>query len=162
MNSFRGVHSALEHEVKRQAEVLRSGGSIDQETRGWDEDRQITLSQRSKEEAHDYRYFPEPDLPPLSITCDEVDALRSQLPELPDERRARFQSEYGLGDFEANLLTEEPSRADYFDQTIARLKDSLKRSRSSQLDHRRSVCADQQGSIASRPPGPADPARARR
>ena len=124
MNSFRGVHSALEHEVKRQAEVLRSGGKIDQETRGWDEDRQITLSQRSKEEAHDYRYFPEPDLPPLSISSEEIEALRSQLPELPDERRARFESEYGLGDFEANLLTEEPSRADYFDQTVAALSDA--------------------------------------
>ncbi|MYJ02044.1 MAG: Asp-tRNA(Asn)/Glu-tRNA(Gln) amidotransferase GatCAB subunit B, partial [Chloroflexi bacterium] len=85
---------------------------------------QITLSQRSKEEAHDYRYFPEPDLPPLQITSDEVEALRSRLPELPEERRARFQSDYGLGDFEANLLTEEPSRADYFDQTVAALKDS--------------------------------------
>ena len=124
MNSFRGVHSALEHEVKRQTEVLRSGGKIDQETRGWDEDRQITLSQRSKEEAHDYRYFPEPDLPPLSITPEEVEALRGDLPELPDERRARFQSEYGLGEFEANLLTEEPSRADYFDATVAALTDS--------------------------------------
>ena len=124
MNSFRGVYSALEHEVERQAEVLRSGGTIDQETRGWDEDRQITLSQRSKEEAHDYRYFPEPDLPPLSITSAEVEAIRSGLPELPDERRARFQSEYGLGDFEAGLLTEEPSRADYFDQTVAALSDA--------------------------------------
>ena len=124
MNSFRGVYSALEHEVERQAEVLRSGGTIDQETRGWDEDRQITLSQRSKEEAHDYRYFPEPDLPPLSITSAEVEAIRSGLPELPEERRARFQSAYGLGGFEANLLTEEPSRADYFDQTVAALSDA--------------------------------------
>ena len=123
MNSFRGVQSALEHEVKRQTEVLRSGGRIDQETRGWDEDRQITLSQRSKEEAHDYRYFPEPDLPPLTITSETVEAIRGDLPELPKERRARFQSVYGLGDFEANLLTEEPSRADYLDQTIAKLKD---------------------------------------
>ena len=124
MNSFRGVHSALEHEVERQTEVLRSGGKIDQETRGWDEDRQITLSQRSKEEAHDYRYFPEPDLPPLSITSEEVEAIRGGLPELPEERRARFQSAYGLGEFEANLLTEEPSRADYFDATVAALADS--------------------------------------
>ena len=124
MNSFRGVHSALEHEVLRQADVLRRGGKIDQETRGWDEDRQITLSQRSKEEAHDYRYFPEPDLPPLAITSEEVEAIRSSLPELPEERRARFQSDYGLGDFEANLLTEEPSRADYFDQTVASLSNS--------------------------------------
>ena len=124
MNSLRGVHSALEHEVIRQAEVLRSGGRIDQETRGWDEAREITQSQRSKEDAHDYRYFPEPDLPPLSITSEAVEALRSQLPELPVQRLARFQSEYGLGDFEANLLTEEPSRADYFDQTVAALSDA--------------------------------------
>ena len=124
MNSFRGVHSALEHEVQRQAEVLRSGGTIAQETRGWDEARQITLSQRSKEEAHDYRYFPEPDLPPLKITSEEVEALRRQLPELPDARRARFESDFGLGGFEASLLTEEPSRADYFDQTVAALSDA--------------------------------------
>ena len=123
MNSFRGVHGALEYEVRRQADVLRAGGKIDQETRGWDETRQITLSQRSKEEAHDYRYFPEPDLPPLAITPAEVEAIRSQLPELPDERRARFQSDYGLGEFEANLLTEEPGRAEYFEQTIAALQD---------------------------------------
>ena len=124
MNSLRGVHAALEFEVVRQAEALRGGERIAQETRGWDEDRQITLSQRSKEDAHDYRYFPDPDLPPLSITSDEVEAIRSGLPELPEERFARFQSEYGLGDFEANLLTEEPSRADYFDATVAALKDS--------------------------------------
>ena len=124
MNSLRGVHAALEYEVVRQAEALRGGERIAQETRGWDEDRQITLSQRSKEDAHDYRYFPEPDLPPLSITSDEVEAIRSGLPELPEERFARFQSDYGLGDFEANLLTEEPSRADYFDATVAALKDS--------------------------------------
>ena len=123
MNSFRGVHNALEHEVKRQAEVLRNGGTIDQETRGWDEERQITLSQRSKEEAHDYRYFPEPDLPPLSITREAVEDIRGNLPELPDERRARFQSDFGLGEFEANLLTEEPSRANYFDETVAALDD---------------------------------------
>ena len=123
MNSFRGVHSALEHEVVRQAAVLRAGGMIDQETRGWDEDRQITLSQRSKEEAHDYRYFPEPDLPPLSITREAVERIRGELPELPDQRVARFQSEYGLGEFEANLLTEEPARADYFDAAVAALDD---------------------------------------
>ena len=124
MNSFRGVHSALEHEVERQAAVLRAGGRIDQETRGWDEHRQITLSQRSKEEAHDYRYFPEPDLPPLSISRDEVDAIRGQLPELPEERLARFQADFGLGAFEASLLTEEPARADYFDATVSALSDT--------------------------------------
>ncbi len=121
MNSFRGVHSALEHEVERQARLLRSGGEITQETRGWDETRQVTLSQRSKEDAHDYRYFPEPDLPPLAISRDEVDAIRRQLPELPEAVRARFQSAYGLGEFESDLLTEEPSRADFFDQTVAAL-----------------------------------------
>ncbi len=125
MNSFRGVHGALEYEVKRQAEVLGAGGVIEQETRGWDEDREITLSQRSKEEAHDYRYFPEPDLPPLAITRDEVESIRSELPELPDERRARFQSDYDLGDFETNLLTEEPGRADYFDEAVAALQDTI-------------------------------------
>ncbi len=124
MNSFRGVHSALEYEVKRQAELLRAGSAIAQETRGWDEERQITLSQRYKEAAHDYRYFPEPDLPPLSISAAEVETIRRQLPELPQERYARFQSRYGLGEFEANLLTEEPSRANYFDQTVDALRDT--------------------------------------
>ena len=124
MNSLRGVHGALEYEVKRQAEVLRSGGRIDQETRGWDEARLLTLSQRSKEDAHDYRYFPEPDLPPLSITPEEVESIRAALPELPDERRARFESDYGLGEFEANLLTEEPARAEYFEQAVSALDDS--------------------------------------
>ena len=124
MNSFRGVHGALEYEVRRQADVLRQGSAIAQETRGWDEDRQVTVSQRSKEEAHDYRYFPEPDLPALSISRDAVESIRAQLPELPEQCRARFQSDYGLGDFESNLLTEEPGRAEYFDQTVAALTDS--------------------------------------
>lgn len=124
VNSLRSLGKALEHEARRQIDLLSSGRRVAQETRHWNEDTGRTSLLRSKEEATDYRYFPEPDLPPLSISREEVESLRSQLPELPEQRRARFQSDYGLGDFEASLLTEEPSRADYFDQTIAALSDA--------------------------------------
>ena len=90
MNSFRSVERALEYEAQRQIELLRSGGTISQETRGWVETKGITVSQRSKEQAHDYRYFPEPDLPPLVISPAWVEELRASLPELPDARRARY------------------------------------------------------------------------
>ena len=121
MNSFRSVQSALEFEIRRQTEVLQAGGIIEQETRGWDEAGQITLSQRSKEQAHDYRYFPEPDLPPLQISPDAVERIRAGLPELPEARRARFQADYGLEPFEAGLLTEEPAPAQFFETAVAAL-----------------------------------------
>ena len=121
MNSFRGVYHALQHEMTRQAEVLNSGGTIPQETRGWDEANEITLSQRSKEEAHDYRYFPEPDLPPLQTSHETVEALRAALPELPDARRSRFESDYGLTTFESGLLTEEPAPANWYEEAVTAL-----------------------------------------
>ena len=121
MNSFRSVQSALEFEIGRQTEALDAGGTIEQETRGWDESAQVTLSQRSKEEAHDYRYFPEPDLPPLEISAAAVERLRADLPELPEARRARFEAEFGLEPFESGLLTEEPVPAGFFESAVEAL-----------------------------------------
>ncbi len=119
MNSFRSVERALAYEAQRQIELLRTGQPIHQETRGWVETKGITVAQRSKEYAHDYRYFPEPDLPPLLISRAWVEELRAQLPELPDARRARYVDEYGLSAQDANVLTEEKSLGDYFEQVVA-------------------------------------------
>jgi aspartyl-tRNA(Asn)/glutamyl-tRNA(Gln) amidotransferase subunit B len=120
MNSFRAVHDALVFEEKRQAEVLRSGGSIVQETRGWVDDRAETVSQRSKEEANDYRYFPEPDLPPLRLSRAFVEAARAKLPELPAARKERLLA-LGLSEHEASTISEARDRADYYDQVVASL-----------------------------------------
>ncbi len=119
MNSFRSVERALTYEAQRQIELLRTGQTIHQETRGWVETRGVTVPQRSKEYAHDYRYFPEPDLPPLLISRDWVEELRAQLPELPDARRARYIIEFGLSVQDANVLTEEKALGDYFEQVLA-------------------------------------------
>ena len=119
MNSFRSVERALEYEAQRQIGMAVSGETIHQETRGWVETKGITVPQRSKEQAHDYRYFPEPDLPPLVISRAWVEELRAQLPELPDARRARYMTEYGLSAQDANVLTEEKSLGDYFEQVMA-------------------------------------------
>jgi aspartyl-tRNA(Asn)/glutamyl-tRNA(Gln) amidotransferase subunit B len=119
MNSFRSVERALTYEAQRQIELLRSGQTISQETRGWVETKGITVSQRSKEQAHDYRYFPEPDLPPLVISPAWVEELRASLPELPDARRARYIREYGLSAQDANTLTEDKALGDYFEQVVA-------------------------------------------
>lgn len=119
MNSFRAVERALAYEAQRQIELLRAGEKISQETRGWVETKGITVSQRSKEQAHDYRYFPEPDLPPLVIDPAWVEELRSRLPELPDARRARYMREYGLSAQDANTLTEDKALGDYFEQVVA-------------------------------------------
>jgi aspartyl-tRNA(Asn)/glutamyl-tRNA(Gln) amidotransferase subunit B len=116
MNSFKAVRAALEYEVDRQTEVLRSGGRVVQETRGWVEDQGITVSQRSKEEAHDYRYFPEPDLPPLTISGEQREAIRATMPQLPAARRDRFEKEYGLSPYDAIQLTASRAIADYFER----------------------------------------------
>jgi aspartyl-tRNA(Asn)/glutamyl-tRNA(Gln) amidotransferase subunit B len=116
MNSFKSVRSALEYEIERQMGVIRGGGRITQETRGWDEVRGITVSQRSKEEAHDYRYFPEPDLPPLTFAPEHIDAIRAELPELPWVRRDRLVEQYGVSQYEASQLTSTIAVADYFER----------------------------------------------
>ena len=119
MNSFRAVFNALKHEVTRQTRVVEDGGKVAQETRGWVEERGATVSQRSKEYAHDYRYFPEPDLPPLAIDQSLVHEITSRLPELPVQRRARLVSQYSLPIYDASVLTSSKATADYFEQCLA-------------------------------------------
>ena len=119
MNSFRSVYLALKYEEERQRKVLEQGGRVAQETRGWVEERNVTVSQRSKEHAHDYRYFPEPDLPPLTIHQSWVEELKERLPELAPERKARFIGEYGLPEYDAGLLTESKTMADYYEAAAA-------------------------------------------
>jgi len=121
MNSFRGVYRALEYEEKRQREVLDSGGRIAQETRGWVDDKGITVSQRSKEYAHDYRYFPEPDLPPLSFSREMVEKIIASLPELPEAKFDRFVSQYNLPPYDAGLLTDSRPMAAYFEECLAKV-----------------------------------------
>lgn len=119
INSFKFAADAIEYEVKRQTEILEKGEKIIQETRGWNELKGITFSQRIKEEAHDYRYFPEPDLPPLKLQKNFVETIRSSLPELPKEKRERFIREYGVMPEIASILTEEKSLADYFEEVAS-------------------------------------------
>ncbi len=123
MNSFRAVYNALRFEVDRQAALLDAGERVPQETRGWVETEARTVSQRSKEAAHDYRYFPEPDLPPVTLDAAYVASVRAKLPELPDVRMQRFERDYGLGAYEANLLTETRATADWFERAVAPARD---------------------------------------
>lgn len=118
MNSFRAVERALRHEEIRQREVLNAGGELVQETRGWDDARGVTVSQRSKEQAHDYRYFPEPDLPPLQVTAEHVSTILATLPELPSIRRSRFVTAFGMSESDATTLTSERAIADIFESSI--------------------------------------------
>ena len=115
MNSFRAVYQAMDYEAKRQRKAFSEGKKLAQETRGWVEEKARTVAQRSKEYAHDYRYFPEPDLPPLSISREWVAEIRAKLPELPEDRRDRFMAEYGLPLYDADLLTGSKAMADYFE-----------------------------------------------
>ncbi len=118
MNSLRAVFHALEFEVERQTRVVEEGGRVVQETRGWVEERGVTMSQRTKEFAHDYRYFPEPDLPPLSVSREWAEEINERLPELPGARRDRFVSEFGLSAYDAGLLTAAKNTADYFEESL--------------------------------------------
>jgi aspartyl-tRNA(Asn)/glutamyl-tRNA(Gln) amidotransferase subunit B len=119
MNSFRAVERAVNYEIERQAKLLNSGEKIVQETRLWDADRSLTRSMRSKEEAHDYRYFPEPDLLPLMIDDAWIEEVRATLPELPDEKRERFQTEYGIPPYDASVLTASRELAVYYETAVA-------------------------------------------
>jgi len=118
MNSFAFIKDAIEYEIDRQIAVLESGGKVDQETRGYDPDRGETFVQRTKEDAHDYRYFPEPDLMPVRIPAEQIEKWRSELPELPKQRRARYVSELGLPEYDAGILTADKAVSDWFDKCL--------------------------------------------
>jgi aspartyl-tRNA(Asn)/glutamyl-tRNA(Gln) amidotransferase subunit B len=124
VNSFKGVQRALQYEIERQREVLASGGTVVQETRMWDEERGITAAMRSKERAHDYRYFPEPDLVPVIIDERWVEEVRQKLPELPDARRQRFVAEHGIPEYDAGVLTASKAVADYYEECVRSGADS--------------------------------------
>ncbi|MCC5465143.1 Asp-tRNA(Asn)/Glu-tRNA(Gln) amidotransferase subunit GatB [Pelosinus baikalensis] len=118
LNSFRSVQRGIEYEVIRQEEILDDGGRVIQETRTWDENKGITASMRSKEQAHDYRYLPEPDLVPIVVDPARVAEIRANLPELPDARRQRLMNDYGLSEYDAGIITSSKAVADYFDQSV--------------------------------------------
>src|SRR6185503_6581354 len=118
MNSFRAVKDAIDFEVARQVELVESGGTVVQETRLWNEGKSATFSMRSKEEAHDYRYFPDPDLVPLKLTPAWVEEIRKQLPELPRERKRRLVEDLGLTDYDANVLVSQKVLVDYFESSL--------------------------------------------
>ncbi|WP_314618960.1 Asp-tRNA(Asn)/Glu-tRNA(Gln) amidotransferase subunit GatB [uncultured Selenomonas sp.] len=119
INSFKAVEDALSYEIERQEEILEDGGHIVQETRTWDPERGITKSMRSKEEAHDYRYMPEPDLVPIVTSEEEIEAYRKALPELPDARRERYMEAFGLSAYDAGILTASRALAEYFEACLA-------------------------------------------
>jgi aspartyl-tRNA(Asn)/glutamyl-tRNA(Gln) amidotransferase subunit B len=119
LNSFRNVARAIEHEIERQTALIESGGRVAQETRSFDATTGTTRLMRSKEEAHDYRYFPDPDLPPLVVTAERVEAIRAALPELPWQRRARLAAQYGLPAADAQVLTASRELADYYEAAVA-------------------------------------------
>ncbi len=118
INSFKFVEKALDYEIRRQIKVLEEGGKIIQETRLWDTATNTTQSMRSKEEAHDYRYFPEPDLVPIVVNQEWIDEIKSTLPELPDAKRERFVTQYGLPEYDAELLTSERAIADWYEDAV--------------------------------------------
>ncbi|MCB1368182.1 MAG: Asp-tRNA(Asn)/Glu-tRNA(Gln) amidotransferase GatCAB subunit B, partial [Rhodobacteraceae bacterium] len=115
MNSMRFIQAAIDYEARRQIAILEDGGKVDQETRLYDPDKGETRSMRSKEEAHDYRYFPCPDLMPLEIEQDWVDAIKASLPELPDDKKARFMRDFALTDYDASVLTADTANAAFFE-----------------------------------------------
>lgn len=124
LNSFRSLEKAIEYEARRQIEALEDGDMIVQETRTWDEDKQVTRSMRSKEEAHDYRYFPEPDLPPLRIDREWVERVRNEMPELPDQAQHRLERDYELSAYDAALLTLTPETLAFFDTAVKEYADT--------------------------------------
>ncbi len=118
VNSFKFVQKAIEYEIKRQSQLLDDGGRVVQETRLFDSTKGITFSMRSKEEAHDYRYFPEPDLVPIKVSSEMVENIRKTIPELPDAKRDRFAKDYGLPEYDADMLTQSRAMADYYEEAV--------------------------------------------
>jgi aspartyl-tRNA(Asn)/glutamyl-tRNA(Gln) amidotransferase subunit B len=121
LNSFRAVERAIDYEIERQTKILKSGKKVVQETRGWDDILGVTKSQREKEEAHDYRYFPEPDLPPLHIMPEMISEIRAEIPELPGQRRERFKKEYNLLEKEVEIFVQNKELGEYFEKVISEL-----------------------------------------
>jgi len=125
INSFKFVEKAIAYEIERQSEVLERGEKVVQETRGFDSNRGITISQRIKESAHDYRYFPEPDIPPFEFTSEYVESLRKELPELPAQKEIRFSKEYSLPEADVEVLTAEKDVAEFFEQVVSEIKETI-------------------------------------
>ena len=123
LNSLKALQKAIEYEIERQIEVLEDGGVIEQETRTWDDEQGITLAMRSKADAHDYRYFPEPDLPPIILSDEYIEEVRASLPELPESRKKRLMEADGLSDYDANLIIADRHLADYYDQVRKEISD---------------------------------------
>lgn len=121
LNSFKACERAIDYEIARQEKVLESGDKVVQETRGWNENKGETFSQRTKEESHDYRYFPEPDLPPIRLLDQEIESLRAELPELPSQRRERFISEYSITEKDVDIFTANKELGDYFEKVASEL-----------------------------------------
>jgi aspartyl-tRNA(Asn)/glutamyl-tRNA(Gln) amidotransferase subunit B len=136
LNSFKVVKKAIDYEIKRQTQVLESGEKIVQETRGWDKKKEKTFSQRKKEEAHDYRYFPEPDLPPLNFNDYEIKEMKNQLPELPDYKRKRFSNEYGLKKKDIEIFVANKDLSEYFEQVISEFKEWVESGRKEEIDYK--------------------------
>jgi aspartyl-tRNA(Asn)/glutamyl-tRNA(Gln) amidotransferase subunit B len=154
LNSFRNVARAVEHEIARQVALLESGREVVQETLLWNAERGETAPMRSKEEAHDYRYFPEPDLPPLTVTPEWVEEARRSLPELPAERRRRFAREYALPDYDTGVLTQEREVADYF-EAAARASGNAKATSNWVMTEVLRKLKDDERTLAASPVGPA-------
>ncbi len=125
LNSFKAVERALEHEIERQRKILKAGKKVIQETRGWDPVREITFPQREKEEAQDYRYFPEPDLPPLEITQEMIEKIRAEISELPQQRRERLKREYGLDEKSIEIFVRDKDFGEYFEKVVSELDPNL-------------------------------------
>ena len=126
VNSFSAIGRAIEHEIKRQTRIIESGGIVEQETRGWNDETGTSATQRSKEDAMDYRYFPEPDLLPLELSEDFIENARKQIPELPIEKRIRYLNDYKLSEDDARILTTDRDLSEYFDELVKLTKDAKK------------------------------------
>jgi len=133
LNSFRAVKKGIDHEIKRQTEILKSGKKVIQETRGWDEVKEVTVGQREKEEAHDYRYFPEPDLPPLHHLKEFIEEIRAEVPELPQQRRERLAREYQLDKKSVEIFVYNKNLGEYFEKVVSELPPNLPKENLSKL-----------------------------
>jgi len=137
LNSFRIVKKAIDYEIQRQIKLLESNKKVVQETRGWDKDKQETFAQRSKEGAPDYRYFPEPDLPPLEFNKSQIEELKNELPELPVYKRQRFRDEYGLKEEDIEIFVSNKDLSEYFEQVVSEFKEWMESGKRGELDQKK-------------------------